>query len=221
MPWAMQLVVYRDRHEPARQVDVCEATARAVVALLDDARSAEGGPWHDAVQHWVGGHIRKLVRRADGKRWDDVQLLEGVSVEQAGPADFGVAAARAFVPGPEGPQPKAIDKLQIAGTNFPDEGVSLSVDALAVVEVSPLVEMTSGKMAAQCAHAAQRLYESAGTDGDPESTRASWRADGFRLQVDFPSVEQWHRTPRPVSIIDAGFTELGGLTETTRAYWRH
>ncbi|MCT3016081.1 peptidyl-tRNA hydrolase, partial [Propionibacterium freudenreichii] len=33
----MQLVVYRDRHEPARQVDVCEATARAVVALLDDA----------------------------------------------------------------------------------------------------------------------------------------------------------------------------------------
>lgn len=215
MPWAMQFVVYRDKREPARQVDVCEATARAVVRLLDDPRSAPGGVWHDAVAQWTGGHIRKLVRRADGKRWTDVQELDGVTVEQEGPQGYGAAAARAFVPGPEEPQPKAIAKLQIAGTNFPDGGDSLAQDALAVVEVSPLVEMTSGKMAAQCAHAAQRLYESS-----DEPAHALWRADAFRLQVAFPSTEHWRDTPRPVSIIDAGFTELGGLTETTRAYWR-
>lgn len=215
MPWAMQIVVYRDKAQPARQVDVCEAAARAVVALLDDPRSAMGGSWHDAVQEWVGGHIRKLVRRADGKRWTDVQELDGVSIAQEGPQGFGVAQARAFVPAAEEPQPKAIAKLQIAGTNFPDEGASLATDARAVVEVSPLVEMTSGKLAAQCAHAAQRLYESS-----EEEARALWRADEFRLQVQFPNAEHWRTTPRPVSIIDAGFTELGGLTETTRAYWR-
>lgn len=215
MPWAMQFVVYRDRHEPARQVDVCEAAGRAVVTLLDDPRSAPGGPWHDAVTRWTGGHIRKLVRRADGKRWTDVQELDGVTVEQPGPTGFGPASVRAFVPSPEEPQPKALGKLQIAGTNFPDEGTSLSTDARAIVEVTPLVEMTSGKLAAQVAHAAQRLYETADA-----SARELWRNDAFRVEVVFPSLTSWQDSPRPVSIIDAGFTELGGLTETTRALWR-
>ena len=34
IPWAMQLVVHRDRAHPAREVDVAEAAARAVVTLL-------------------------------------------------------------------------------------------------------------------------------------------------------------------------------------------
>lgn len=215
MPWAMQFVVYRDRHEPARQVDVCEAAGRAVVSLLDDARSAEGGPWHDAVAHWTGGHIRKLVRRADGKRWSDVQELDGITIEQPGPQGFGAAQVRAFVPSPEEPQPKSLGKLQIAGTNFPNEGVSSATDALAIVEVTPLVDMSSGKMAAQVAHAAQRLYESSA-----ESRRAPWRADGFRVQVIFPTPDEWAGAVRPISIVDAGFTELDGPTETTRAGWR-
>ncbi|MDU6252022.1 MAG: peptidyl-tRNA hydrolase, partial [Cutibacterium avidum] len=45
-PWAMQLVLLRDKRFPAREVDACEAAARAVVSLLDDPRTAPGGPWH-------------------------------------------------------------------------------------------------------------------------------------------------------------------------------
>lgn len=210
----MQLVVHRDRRLPAREVDVCETAARAVVLLLDDPRSRPGGPWYASVRHWSDGRIRKLVRRADGKRWADVQELDGVTVTQPGPAGHGEARVRAFVPAPVHPLVKALDKLQVAGTHFPSQGDSASTGALAVIEVTPLAEMTSGKLAAQCGHAAQRLYELA-----TEAQRDRWRCDGFRVEVRRPCAAQWGARPRPVSIVDAGFTELDGPTETSRACW--
>lgn len=220
----MQLVVMRDRHRPARRVDVCEAAARAVVTLLDDPRAAEGGPWYPAVKHWNDRRIRKLVRRADGKRWDDVQLLDGVTVHQdapepdgTGPEDdveSGPAEVRAFVPAPVKPLPKALDKLQVSGTHFPDVGVSSSVDAVVTIEINPGIEITSGKAAAQCGHAAQIAREQM----DPETLR-QWRDDGFRVRVTTPPAAIWAVGGRPVSITDAGFTELDGPTETARAYW--
>jgi peptidyl-tRNA hydrolase len=214
-PWAMQLVVMRDRHHPARQVDVCEAAARAVVALLDDPRSAEGGPWFPAVQHWNDHRIRKLVRRADGKRWTDVQELDGVTVEQDGVDGFGPAAVRAFPPAPVQPLPKALDKLQVSGTHFPDEGVSANGDAVVTIEINPSLEITSGKAAAQCGHAAQLARQTM-----PATILEGWRSDGFRVRVVTATEQDWNAGGRPVSITDAGFTELDGPTETTRAYWR-
>ncbi|AXE39365.1 peptidyl-tRNA hydrolase [Acidipropionibacterium virtanenii] len=215
----MQLVVLRDRHHPARQIDVCEAAARAVVALLDDPRAAEGGPWYASVRRWNDNRIRKLVRRADGKRWDDVQLLDGVTMTQDAPAldgsvDFGPAAVRAFVPAPVRPLPKALDKLQVSGTHFPDVGTSSSAGAVVTVEINPGIEITTGKAAAQCGHAAQIARERM-----DDGTLRRWREDGFRVHVLTPDPEQWRREGRPVSITDAGFTELDGPTETTRASW--
>ncbi|WP_197720686.1 aminoacyl-tRNA hydrolase [Propionibacterium australiense] len=212
----MQLVVLRDKHAMAREVDVCEAAARAVVGLLDDERSAPGGPWHEAIHTWAdGGRIRKLVRRADGKRWDDVQALPGVLVTQEGPGGFGPAGVRAFPPGPVHPLPKALSKLQMGGTAFPPEHASASSAAPVVIEVTPLEEITSGKLAAQCAHAAQLLYQAL-----DETRRAQWRAAGFRVEVRWPDEDQWRANPRPVSVVDAGFTELDGPAETARAVWR-
>lgn len=213
-PWAMQLVVMRDRHLPARQVDVCEAAARAVVTLLDDPRAAEGGPWFQAVRHWNDDRIRKLVRRADGKRWTDVQGLDGVAVEQAGVEGFGPAAVRAFPPAPVHPLPKMLDKLQVSGTHFPDEGTSATVGAVVTIEINPALEMTTGKIAAQCGHAAQIALQTM-----PDAVREVWRADRFRVRVVTATEPQWRDAGRPVSIVDAGFTELDGPTETTRARW--
>ena len=48
-----------------------EAAERVWNTLLADERSAPGGPWHEAVRTWRDVQIRKLVRRADGKRWED------------------------------------------------------------------------------------------------------------------------------------------------------
>ena len=214
IPWAMQLVVHRDRARPAREVDVAEAAARAVVALLADERSAPGGPWHGAVCYWRDARIRKLVRRADGKRWEDIQDLPGVTVSQPGIGEHGAARVRAFVPAPVRPLPKALHKLQVSGTNFPDDGASATAGALVTIEVRPGLEISSGKLAAQCAHAAQLAWEAM-----PEDVRRRWREDEFRVRVEFPSRTQWDAVSRPVRVVDAGLTELAGPTETTRASW--
>lgn len=213
-PWAMQLVVRRDRQVPTREIDVAEAAARAVVALLADERSGPGGPWHDAVAHWSDDRIRKLVRRADGKRWVDAQTLDGVTVEQAGPDGFATAAVRAYVPAPVRAVPRLLARLQVSGTQFETAGESFGADALVTIEVSPLVAMTSGKLAAQCGHAAQLAW----VRMDP-ATRERWRADGFRVRVERPDAVTWAAGRRPVSVVDAGFTELDGPTETARARW--
>lgn len=207
VPWAMQLAVLVDKAHPASHIAACEAAARAVVALLDDPRSTEG-EWRDAVQHWRDGRIRKLVRRARGARWDEVQELPGVTVVQ------GLAAARAFVPGPVEPLPRPLAKLQVGGTELPDNEESASLDALVSIGISPLVEMTTGKSAAQCGHAAQLAYEAMDA-----AERDRWRADGFRVRVHHATAERWALDRGRVQVVDAGFTELEGPTETTRAWW--
>ncbi|WP_270259119.1 peptidyl-tRNA hydrolase [Kocuria marina] len=218
VPWAMQLVVHRDRARPAREVDVAEAAARAVVMLLADERSAPGGPWHEAVQTWRDVQIRKLVRRADGKRWDDVQALPGVTVSQEAPSaaadEHGSAAVRAFVPAPVQPLPKELHKLQVSGTQFPAAGASATQDPVVTVEVAPGLEISSGKLAAQCGHAAQLAWEAM-----PDAERERWRVDDYRVRVEFPSPEEWSGARRPVTVTDAGLTELDGPTDTTRTWW--
>ena len=76
--------------------------------------------------------------------------------------------------------------------------------------------MTSGKLAGQCGHAAQLAWESSAMD---PAVRRAWADDGYRVRVVVPSREQGETAARPVRVIDAGFTELDGPTETTRAYW--
>ncbi|UYG16818.1 FAD/NAD(P)-binding protein [Brachybacterium huguangmaarense] len=216
VPWAMQIVVLRDKKDLAADVDVAAAAARAVVGLLDDERAAPGGPWHDAVTRWTRhGRIRKLVRRADGKRWSDVQELPGLTATiEADRLIAGPAAARAFPPAPVRPLPHALDKLQVGGTTFERAEEGRCRDALVTIEVSPLIEITSGKLVAQVAHAAQRAF-----DLVPAAVRDAWRAQGFAVRVTRPDAATWAEGGRPVSITDAGFTELDGPTETTRARW--
>ncbi|HEY6797306.1 MAG TPA: hypothetical protein VI248_21740, partial [Kineosporiaceae bacterium] len=60
-PWAMQLVLRDERAGGATHLAACEAAATAAVRLLDDPRSAPGGPWPERVARGVGGPIRKVV----------------------------------------------------------------------------------------------------------------------------------------------------------------
>ena len=243
IPWGMQIAVHYDKVHPPRRIDVAEAAARAVVALLASPQAAPGGAWHDAVEHWRNGRIRKLVRRARGRRWEEVQDLPGVTVVQDGPAGWGLASARAFVPGPVRPLPPALAKTQVEGTHFPhgDElppppaaiaeavardpeavagidltDASVSSGAPVEIEVTPLEEITSGKLCAQVAHAAQLAWQSPAM---PDACRSAWAAQDYRVRVVFPSPEVWGAASRPVRVVDAGFTELDGPRETARARW--
>lgn len=242
-PWGMQIAVHYSKTDPPRRVDVAEVVARAVVGLLASPQAAPGGPWHEAVSYWRDGRIRKLVRRARSARWRELHELDGVTVTQETPHGWGPAAARAFVPGPVRPLPAALAKTQVEGTVFPSGaelppppaaitariardpsaageialGVhSLSHDALVTIEATPVHDMSAGKLAAQAAHAAQLAWESPQM---PTALRRAWAADGFRVRLVVPTHRQWEAAVRPVSVVDAGFTELDGPTETTRAFW--
>lgn len=211
--WAMQVAVLYDKHHPASHVDTCEAAARAVVELIA-SEQARSGEWQQAVDFWRDGRIRKLVRRAKGQvRWDEVQDVPGVSVEQAVEGRH-PAAARAFVPGPVRPLDVRLNKLQVSGTELPDELPSASTDAIVLVGISPLVTMTTGKAAAQCGHAAQLAWQAM-----DEPSRQRWAADGHRVRVAVIDEQRWSIDPGRIQVVDAGFTELDGPTETTRAWW--
>ncbi|MEL4358797.1 MULTISPECIES: peptidyl-tRNA hydrolase [unclassified Luteococcus] len=210
----MQFAVRYDRTRPASHIDTCEAVARAAVGLIASPQAREG-EWREAVEFWRDGRIRKLVRRARGQaRWDEVQQLPGVTVEQPGDPGDGMAGARAFVPGPVRPLGPVLKKLQVEGTELPDSHPSRTQGALVLVGVNPLIQMTTGKAAAQCAHAAQLAWEAM-----DEPTRQAWAADGFRLRVEVIDEARWATDSGRVQVVDAGFTELDGPTETTRAWW--
>ena|SRR5690625_154565 len=218
-PWAMQLVIHRNKHDPANHLDVLEAAGMAVVQLLADPRSTDPqDPWAAAVAHWRAGWIRKVVRRAENKRWDDVQRLDGVT------AASGRAQVRAFIPGPVSSVPPEIRKLQVGGTQLPRLHDSTQDDAWVTVELTPEVELSTGKAAAQVGHAAQLAYEHlsercAARDSDAARVLVAWRQDGFRIRAVTSTGEQWAAADRPVRVLDAGLTEISGATETARAHW--
>lgn len=228
-PWAMQLVIHRNKHVPANHIDVLEAAGAAVVTLLDDPRStADDGVWAAAVAHWRAGWIRKVARRAENKRWDDVQLLSGVTVSVESPepppeaGSRPTAAVRAFVPGPLDPLPPELKKLQVGGTQFPHDHPSHRDGAAVTIELAPGLELSTGKAAAQVGHAAQLAYEhlvNSDSDTDTDSVLSQWRADGFRIRVVEGDQAAWDAAERPVRVVDAGLTEVDGATETARAWW--
>ncbi|WP_209323603.1 peptidyl-tRNA hydrolase [Brevibacterium renqingii] len=216
VPWSLPIVVRRSKSKIARHIDVLEAAATAVVMFLDDPRSQLGGEWHEAVDYWRNGAIRKVVRRGDGKKLEDARELGCVSVSLGGDEEFGAAEALVFPPGPVQPLPPELKKLQVSGTEFPDGGESSvpAAEAVVLIELSPGLTLTTGKAAAQCGHAAQLAYEQM-----PAEALRQWRDSGFRLRVTTASERSWADNAQQISVIDAGFTEVDGPTETVRASW--
>ena len=210
-PWAMQVVLRIERHEVPTRTKLCEATAAAVVTLIADSRSGPDGPWEESVRHWVDGRIRKIVRRARGAKWDATAQLDHVEVDRGG------AEVRVFLPGPMDAVPDLLGKLQLTGTEPPELGdPAMPHPAEVTVLVTPLVTMTVGKTAAQCGHAAQLAWRAMTVQ-----RRRAWADAGFPVRVEHPGRAQWAELAQtaPVSVTDAGFTEIAPGTVTTLATW--
>lgn len=212
-PLALQLAARVERSDPPAVSAVCAGAALATIAMLDDERSAPDGPWHHAVAAWNGARIRKIVRRGRGSDWRRAIEVDGVTVARDG------AEVRAFVPGPVDQVPRPVSKLQIQSSELPEESTVEELPEIEglIVLVTPQVEMTWGKRAAQCAHAAQRAWL-----GADEARRDAWTAAGRPLTVVHPDQRLWAATVphADVRIRDAGYTEIPSGTNTTIALWR-
>jgi len=205
-----------EKLSPPLVEDIWAAAGLSVISLLDDERSQPGGSWHEAISSWEGARIRKLMRRARGANWHRAQDLDGVTVT------VGSAQVRAFVPGPMADAPPDLAKLQIQSSplELPETVDSIPEDLTGsptlIVLLTPAVEMSWGKSAAQCAHAAQRTWEAADS-----ARRYAWDAAERPIKVLPASEDLWDRSREvaEVQIHDGGYTEIPAGTLTALGLW--
>ncbi|MGW4535615.1 aminoacyl-tRNA hydrolase [Nocardia sp. NPDC004340] len=206
---AMQMVLHIPKNDPPARSALLAAAASAAVAVCLDERVGPDGEWEERYLTWKRSRIRKVARRARGAQWLAAQEVDGVTV------DFGGAQARALVPGPVGDVDPRIRRLQISGTELPEEA-DIAIDPeCPVLWVDSELGMTVGKAAAQVGHASMLL---AGALSVRQAY--AWAATGFRCTVAEADPGHWaelrQRVARgdAVAVRDAGFTEVapGSMT---------
>ncbi|MBG0830461.1 peptidyl-tRNA hydrolase [Planomonospora sp. ID67723] len=209
----LPLVVRVERAAPPERSDALEASALAVLALLDDPRASEGGEWAEAVRSWEAVGIRKVVRRARGAEWRRAVDLPGITVAHR------TAEVRVHPPVPLDAWPRDLARLQVSGTDLDDPaepGPPAGDDV--VLWLNPGLSMSAGKAMAQAGHAAQLAWW--GSDG---AARAHWRDRRFALAVRTAGPERWAELSGAglPMVRDAGFTEIepGSCTVVADAPW--
>jgi peptidyl-tRNA hydrolase len=173
-----------------------------VLLILTAARPE----WADAIAHWDGQRIRKVVRRARGAEWRRALSVDGLDVEQRS------AQVRVYPPVPVDDWPPELARLQVGGTNLDDaQPPAPAPDGEPLVLLSPHADMSTGKAMAQAAHASQLGWRSLS-----RRTRRRWCEAGFPLAVRDASKTQWAAAiaaGAPV-VHDGGFTEVAPGTAT-------
>ena len=177
------------------------AAAASVLAFLNDPEPA---PEWDT---WLAGAFTKSVRRAD-----ESALRKARLVEPHAEVHIGDAVALAMRPYLYADFPRVLARMQVAGTDLPRDLAPATDSPLFTVHLSVTLDMTTGKSAAQTAHAVFLLVR----DHLSPQAQALWVADPSRFDVvaaDESALVALARTA-PVVIHDAGHTEIeaGSLT---------
>lgn len=138
----VQPIILRiDKEDPSTEDEGLSAVSRAaVIAYLQDPQNPD---W----QRWAGQAFAKSVRRANPKMF--AKVLEMFPDQMV--SEVGKAQAVGLPPLPAADLPKLIAKLQVSGTQLPKSEEILSSKVNIAVNAS--LEMSTGKAAAQCAHA--------------------------------------------------------------------
>jgi hypothetical protein len=211
MPWAMQIVVRVEKNPAPGHTPVLRAAASAVAVSLFDFTGTEADPEVRArTERWRSGPIRKVVRRARGAGWTRQLAVPGVAAHRFHEVDVAV-----HVPGPVDEVDPEIARLQVGGLTLedPDDAVE-PVASDVMLWLNPHVVLTTGKAAAQVAHAAQLVLQDL-----PADAAAEWIAAGAPLDVAVADKADWERllATSPVVVTDGGFTEVPPGTVTVVA----
>ena len=236
---AMQLILRMERTSPPSWHRAVALAAGLAAAICLDPRSEPGGEWHAAVAAYVGGHIRKVTRRARGAHWAAAQELPGITVTD------GDTQVRALVPGPVAELDPRVSRLQVGGTDVPPDepapadhaadradGADGSPGEALRLWVPSGIPMTLGKAMAQAGHAGMICAALLDRDGEPGRRRlTAWRDTGFPVVVTRVDPTRWAELQEPLrrdqatawtahgllAVRDAGFTEVDPGTVTVIA----
>ncbi len=208
--WAMQIVVRVEKFPSPAHTAVLRASASAVALALAAFTGPDADPEVRArTDRWRSGPIRKVVRRARGAGWKRQLAVAGVFGHHAHGVDVAV-----HVPGPVDEVDYEISRLQVGGLDLEDPEVLERSIVDVQLWLNPHVTLTTGKAAAQAAHAAQLVLEEL-----PPDTAARWLADGAPLDVSVAGEADWDQLleSAPVVVTDGGFTEVAPGTITVVA----
>ena len=191
----VQPIILRiDKEDPSSEDEGLSAVARAaVIAYLQDPQNPD---W----QQWASQAFAKSVRRANPKMF--AKVLEMFPEQMV--SEVGKAQAVGLPPLPAADLPKLIAKLQVSGTQLPKADEVL--DAKINIVLNKSLDMSTGKAAAQAAHALFAWL----TEAPAESVEAwlqSHAPVGIR-HLPRKDFEQLSRQAAGPVIQDAGRTEI-------------
>ncbi|WP_417219613.1 hypothetical protein [Arthrobacter sp.] len=186
----------------------------AAAALASGLALAAADPASEPWASWLGGSFTKSVRRAKRPvELDKVRLLDLPWAE----ISVGGATAIGFAPLDAAGFPPAIKRLQVTGLDLPVEGTVPAGGCFGhpgalvpLVELNADVAMSTGKAAAQAAHAPGAWLLTLGP-----SARRTW-ADEPGLHLGTASFAQDAEKPASIVITDNGLTEIAPGTRTAR-----
>jgi peptidyl-tRNA hydrolase len=211
VPWAMQIVVRVEKSAPPQHSAVLCATASAVALALATFTDPDAEPGvRGRTERWRHGPIRKVVRRARGAGWNRQLVVPGAFTHRA----HGVEVA-VHVPGPVDALDPEIARLQVGGLSLDDDvGPCAAIEGDVEIFVNPHLSLTTGKAAAQVAHAAQLVLQTI-----PDVDASAWVAAAAPVQVTTAGEAEWERLleTAPVVVTDGGFTEVPPGTRTVVA----
>jgi peptidyl-tRNA hydrolase len=188
------IILLVDRVEPADQ------DAGIAAAALASVQAYLLGPENPDWQVWAEGAFAKSVRRADAKMFAKVLA----AFPDHALAEVGAARAAGLPPMPADALPKLLAKLQVSGTQLPD-GEPLAPRPLTIV-LNGSLEMSTGKAAAQAAHALFAWLLDAGRPAVD-----AWAEAGFPVGVAHVPAKDFRKGARSAAgpvIRDAGRTEI-------------
>lgn len=232
---ALQLVLRLERDGTPSRTRALELAATACALVCLDDRSAPGGEWHEEVDAYCRGRIRKVTRRARGAQWEVTADLPGITLRDGG------TEIRALVPGLVSDLDRRVAKLQVGGTDIApgDEGddassgsdasgVLPSTDPVLSCAVPAALDLTAGKLMAQTGHAG--MIAAALAAGTHQELLRRWYSAGCPARVAEVDDERWcdlrdaladpaaaWDSRRLVAVRDAGFTEVDPGTITVIA----
>lgn len=203
------IVLLVDKNDPANHRDSILAAAIASVYAYAGLQWIETPEWAE----WLSGRFTKSVRRADLKAF--TKLAADENIKSGSLVTVGKAKAMAYKPARYEDMPKALTRLQVSGTDLPDEPATAPARKRSgdpVIVLNGSLGMSTGKAAAQAAHALFAWQLNRGND-DTELASLQLLSTGLVI-----ASEEEFQTLRTVAagplIVDAGLTEIAPNTAT-------